>query len=170
MNDALVLAAHAIVIGIGATALMDLFAMLRQRLFGISSTDYALVGRWIAHMAKGRFRHDSIAAAAPARGERAIGWATHYLTGISFASVLLATSGIDWVRQPTIVPALVVGIGSVAAPFLLMQPGMGLGVAASRAPDPRAARLRSLTTHTVFGLGLYFAGLAAGWLMSAIAF
>jgi hypothetical protein len=42
-----------------------------------------------------------------------------------------------------------------------MQPGMGLGIAASRAPDPRAARLRSLTTHAIFGLGLYAAGWAA---------
>ena len=162
MNDALVLAAHAIVIGIGATALMDLFAMLRQRLFRISSTDYALVGRWIAHMAEGRFRHDSIAAATPARGERAIGWATHYLTGIAFASVLLATSGIDWVRQPTIVPALVVGIGSVAAPFLLMQPGMGAGVASRLTRNPWAARARSLIMHTVFSFGLYM----SAWVMS----
>ena len=56
-------------------------------------------------------------------------------------------------------PALIVGIGTVAAPFLLMQPGMGLGIAASRTPGPRAARLRSLLAHAIFGVGLY----AAGW-------
>lgn len=163
MNDVPVLVVHAIVIGIGATALMDLFAMLRQRLFGIVSTDYALVGRWIAHMAKGRFRHDSIAAAAPVRGERAIGWATHYLTGVAFASILLAVWGIDWARQPTIVPALIVGIGSVAAPFLLMQPGMGAGIASRLTRSPWAARARSLVMHTVFSFGLY----VSAWAMSA---
>ena len=62
-------------------------------------------------------------------------------------------------RQPTIGPALLVGIGTVAAPFLVMQPGMGAGIAASRTPRPAAARLQSLVTHTIFGLGLY----AAGW-------
>ena len=51
-------------------------------------------------------------------------------------------------------PALTVGIGSVAAPFLLMQPAMGAGIAASRTPRPSAARMRSLVTHGVFGVGL----------------
>ena len=163
MKDVLALVAQATVIGIGATALMDLFAMLRQRLFGIASTDYALVGRWIAHMAEGRFRHDSIAAAAPVRGERAIGWATHYLTGVAFASILLAAWGVDWARQPTIVPALIVGIGSVAAPFLLMQPGMGAGLASRLTRSPWAARARSLIMHAVFSCGLY----VSAWAISA---
>lgn len=165
MNDVLVPAAHAIVIGLGATALMDLFALLRQRLFGVVAPDYALLGRWIVHMANGRFRHDSIAAVAPIRGERVIGWATHYLTGIAFASVLLATWGIGWARQPTIVPALIVGIGSVAAPFLLMQPGMGAGIAARRTRHPWVARARSLVTHATFGFGLY----ASAWVVHLLA-
>jgi hypothetical protein len=164
VNDVLVLAALAIVIGIGATALMDLFAMLRRWLFGIASMDYALVGRWIGHMAKGRFRHDSIAAAAPVHRERAIGWATHYLTGIAFASLLLATWGIGWARQPTIAPAFVVGVGSVAAPFLLMQPGMGAGIAARFTRNPWAARARSFTMHAMFGLGLYI----SAWISHAL--
>jgi hypothetical protein len=45
-----------------------------------------------------------------------------------------------------------------------MQPGMGAGVFASRTPNPVAARLRSLTTHTIFAAGLY----AAGWALRAI--
>ncbi|WP_447725801.1 DUF2938 family protein [Sphingomonas koreensis] len=55
-------------------------------------------------------------------------------------------------------------IGSVAAPFLLMQPPMGAGFAGSRTPHPAAARLHSLVTHAIFGLGLY----AAGWIASLI--
>jgi hypothetical protein len=50
---------------------------------------------------------------------------------------------------------LLVGIATVLAPFLLMQPGMGLGVFARRAPHPWKARLHSLLMHAVFGLGLY---------------
>jgi hypothetical protein len=38
-----------------------------------------------------------------------------------------------------------------------MQPGMGAGVAASRTPRPGAARMQSLVTHAVFGLGLFLA-------------
>jgi hypothetical protein len=145
---------------------MDIWAVVRKWLRGGALPDYGLVGRWLAHVTHGRFRHKSIAAAAPIRGERVIGWTAHYFIGIAFASVLLAIWRIDWARHPTIGPALIVGIGSVVAPFLLMQPGMGAGIAGSRTPDPTAARLRSLVTHGIFGLGLY----ATGWATSLLKF
>ena len=154
----------AILVGVGATVAMDLWTVMRKRLRGIPPADYRLVGRWLGHMRHGRFWHESIAKAAPLPGERFIGWVAHYLTGIAFAAVLLAIWGIEWVHSPRLGPAMIVGIGSVIAPFLLMQPGMGLGVAASRAPNPSAARLRSLVTHAVFGLGLY----VAGWAVRAV--
>jgi hypothetical protein len=155
----------AVLTGAGATAVMDLWTLARKRLLGTPAADYGLVGRWVGHMARGRFRHDRIAASPAVRGERLIGWTVHYLTGIAFAAVLLALWGLDWVRHPTLGPALIVGIATVAAPFLLMQPGMGAGIAASRTPRPNAARLQSLVTHTIFGFGLY----AAGWATSLLA-
>lgn len=150
--------AGTLAIGLGATAFVDLWALARRRLFGLPLPNYGQVGRWFAHMRQGRFRHVAIAAAQPVRGERALGWVVHYLTGIAFASVLTALWGLDWLREPTPGPALVVGIGSVAAPFLLMQPGMGAGLFARLAPRPNAARLQSLVTHAMFGLGLYVSG------------
>jgi len=54
--------AHAILIGAGATLVIDAWAFGRKRLRGIALPDYGLVGRWIAHLARGRFRHDSISA------------------------------------------------------------------------------------------------------------
>jgi hypothetical protein len=154
----------AALIGIGATVLLDSWSFALKRLFNVALPDYGLVGRWVAYMARGHFRHDRISASPPLQGELLVGWAFHYLTGIAFASLLLAIRGIDWAHQPTIGPALMVGIGSVAAPFLLMQPGMGAGIAASRTPRPYAARLRSLVTHTIFGLALYVAAWATSFL------
>jgi hypothetical protein len=154
----------ALLIGAGATLLMDLWTVTRQRLLHIPALDYALVGRWLAHMMHGEFRHDSIAAASPMRGERAIGWTAHYATGIAFAALVLGVWGMDWARHPTVGPAMIVGIGSVVAPFFLMQPGMGAGVAASRTRRPAAARLQSLLTHTVFGFGLY----VSAWIARAV--
>jgi hypothetical protein len=142
-------------IGAGATLATDLWAIARARLLGVPAPDWGLVGRWFAHMARGRFRHERIAAARPVRGERAIGWTAHYLVGIAFASALLAICGLAWVRRPTLAPALAVGIATLAAPFLLMQPGMGAGIAARRTPRTNAARAQSLVTHAVFGFGLY---------------
>ena len=154
----------ALLIGAGATAVIDIWAIARERLLGIPLPDYGLVGRWLAYLARGRFRHDRIAASPPVQRERLIGWTAHYLIGIAFAAALLAIWGLDWARRPTLGPALIVGIGTVAAPFLIMQPGMGAGIAASRTPRPAAARIQSLVTHGIFGLGLY----AAGWLTTLL--
>jgi hypothetical protein len=58
-----------------------------------------------------------------------------------------------------LLPALLYGIGTVVFPFFIMQPSFGLGIAASRTPNPTQARLKSLATHTVFGIGLYVCAL-----------
>lgn len=161
MGEAMDFIAGAALIGCGATAVIDVWGIVRARLFGVAMLDYGLVGRWVAHLARGRFYHCRIAASDPVRGERLIGWTAHYLIGAIFAVILLAIGGPDWLRSPTIGIALTVGIGSAAAPFLIMQPGMGLGVAANRSPRPNAARLNTLLTHALFGLGLYAAGYVA---------
>lgn len=146
-------------VGIGATALMDLWSLVRRRLLGVPLPDYGLVGRWIGHMRHGRFRHDAIGRAAPIRHEAALGWSAHYLIGVAYAALLPLLWGAAWLREPAAGPALAVGLGTVFAPFLLMQPGMGAGVFARRTPRPAMARFHSIATHAVFGLGLYLAAL-----------
>src|SRR5512134_3787916 len=106
-----------ILIGTGATLVMDARTLLRKRLFGTPLADYGLVGRWIAWMPRGRFRHERIAATPAVHGERLIGWTAHYLIGIGFAAGLLALWGTNWAREPKLGPALLFGIVSVAAPF-----------------------------------------------------
>lgn len=159
MSEPLQYLIPASLIGIGATAFMDVIGALRKALFGTPLADYGLVGRWLAHLLRGRLRHDAIGQTPRVRGERLLGWTAHYLIGISFAALLLVVLGRDWLCRPTVGAALAVGVGSVLAPFLIMQPGMGAGIAASRAPSPTAARSRSLVTHATFGIGLYVAGL-----------
>lgn len=147
----------AVAIGIGATAIMDLWAATQKRLFGVPSLDYRFVGRWIGHFPRGRFRHDGIAKVAPVLGEAAIGWTAHYVIGIVFAGLLLGLWP-NWLSEPTFLPALIVGIGSIFAPFFIMQPGLGAGIAASRTPKPWLSRFRSLVAHTSFAIGLFVSG------------
>ncbi len=144
-----------ILVGLGATVVLDGWTVARRRLFAVPPPDYGLVGRWLAHMAYGRFRHARIATTARVRGEGVIGWTAHYLVGISFAGLLPVLQGPGWFCQPTPIPALLAGIGTVAAPLFVMQPAMGAGIAGSRTPRPWATRLQSLVSHAVFGLGLY---------------
>jgi hypothetical protein len=150
-----------LVVGLGATACMDLWSLARRRLVGTALPDYALVGRWFAHAVRGRLRHEAIRAAAAVRGESVIGWTAHYLVGAAFAGLLVACCGVEWLQRPTLAPALAVGIATVAAPMLILQPGMGAGIAARRTARPNAARLQSVVTHAVFGAGLFVAGCVA---------
>lgn len=147
-------------VGVGATALTDLWTLVRRRWMNVPLPDWGLVGRWIGHLGRGTFRHASMARAMPVAHERPLGWMAHYAIGIGFAAGLPLFVGREWFDQPRLLPALLLGLVTVAAPFLILQPGMGAGVAASRTPDPRRARLHSLATHLVFGFGLYLAALA----------
>lgn len=88
-------------------------------------------------------------------GEHIIGWTAHYVIGTAFAALLIGIGGLAWVQEQTSGPALLVGVSTLAAPLLLMQPGMGAGIDASRTPRPASAPLHSLITHALFGLGLY---------------
>jgi hypothetical protein len=145
-----------VLIGIGATAVLDAWVMLLRRL-GVPVLPIEFVGRWVGHLFRGRFAHPAIAQAAPVPGERALGWLAHYVIGIAFAALLVVLQGRAWTQAPTLPPALAVGLVTALMPLCVMQPAMGAGFASSRTPTPLRNRLRSVANHAVFGLGLYLA-------------
>lgn len=152
-------ALEATLVGLGATATMDLGGEAIRRVTGVPPLDYRLLGRWIGHMPRGQFRHDSIHAAAPVPDEKTLGLVAHYSIGITFAGLLLACRP-RWAKRPTLGPAMATGLGSTVAPFILMQPAFGMGLAASKTPNPTVARLRSMRAHAIYGLGLYLSARA----------
>lgn len=153
------LVCQTVLVGILATAVMDVWLLLLQRL-GVPTTGFAMVGRWVGHLARGRLTHAAIARAAPVRFERGLGWLTHYLIGIAYAALLVALCGPAWLAQPSWLPALAFGLATVAAPWFVMQPAMGAGVLARKTPTPLSNALRNLANHAVFGTGLYLAAAA----------
>lgn len=163
MHAAEVLAA--IAIGAGATLLTDLWNLLLKRAFGLPSLNLCLLGRWVLHMPAGTFKHASIAAAPRKPLECAAGWIAHYAIGATLALAFITLASRAWLARPTLLPALSFGIGTVVFPLFIMQPAFGLGMASSHAARPNQARVKSLMTHTVFGVGLWlFAlGLRSLW-------
>jgi len=151
--------ADIVLIGLGATALMDAWLWLLSRL-GVPTSSFATVGRWVGHFARGRFAHAAISKAAPIPFERGLGWFVHYLIGIAYAVLLVGFQGTAWLDHPTALPALVFGALTVAAPWFVMQPAMGAGVLSVKTPTPLKNCLRSLANHSVFGVGLYLAAAA----------
>jgi hypothetical protein len=152
-------------VGIGATLVMDLSGMLLKLVFNIPLPNYCLVGRWLRYMPEGIFKHSSLAKAPQKSAECVVGWIAHYAIGVIFALMLVLLVTPQWLRNPTFLPAMALGISTVAMPFLVMQPSFGLGFAASKTPNPTQARLRSLMNHAVFGLGLYISALALSALL-----
>ena len=155
----------AIAIGIGATLVMDLWNLFLKRAFSIPSLNYCLLGRWLRHMPGGTLRHANITAAPQKRFECTVGWIAHYTIGVVFALVFVVLTSGDWLARPTLLLALLYGIGTVVFPFFILQPSLGLGIAASRTPKPMQARLKSLVTHTVFGVGLYLCALGVSYVL-----
>ena len=144
---------------------MDVLALFLTRVFSIPSANYCLVGRWLRHMPEGTFTHTSIAAAPQKRSECTVGWIAHYVIGIVYALVLVAVVSGSWLTRPTLLPAMLFGIGSVLVPYLILQPAFGLGIAASSTPNPTQARLRSLVAHTAFGVGLYVCAVGVSFVL-----
>lgn len=155
--------ANVALIGIGATAIMDIWLTFLKRM-GVPTLDFAFIGRWVGHLVRGKLTHASIRAAQPIPGELMLGWLTHYAIGVAFAGLLVAIYGIGWASTPTFLPAVLVGVSTVAAPLFVMQPAMGSGFAASRTPTPLKNCVRSVVNHSVFGLGLYLSAFFIAWI------
>lgn len=153
-----------VIIGCGATLVMDAWLMLLKR-FGAQTLNFAFIGRWFGHLLHGRFMHASISKTPPIQNELLLGWLVHYAVGIAFAGMLVGLAGIAWMRNPTWAPAVLVGISTVIAPFFIMQPAMGSGIAGAKTPAPMKGRIRSVANHAVFGLGLYLSAWFIAWIL-----
>ncbi len=158
---------HVAAIGVGATAVMDLW-LLALRRAGVPVASMAMIGRWVGHMGRGRFAHPAIAKAEPLPHEAGLGWLVHYAVGIGFAGLLVALHGLGWLQQPSVLPALLTGLATVAMPLCVMQPAMGAGFASSKTPAPLKNIARSVANHAVFGLGLYLAAVLFAWIARSI--
>jgi hypothetical protein len=137
------------VIGIGATILMDIWAIVLSRVPGESPPNWAPVGRWFFHLTRGTVFHASIGAAEPYEQELALGWLCHYLVGILYGIILVLIMGQAWLARP------IFAILTIAAGWFLLQPGLGIGWAASKTPNPTKTRVLGLVAHTFFGIGLW---------------
>lgn len=147
------------VIGTGATLAMDLWAVILALAFKQPGANWAPVGRWFYHLMSGRVFHNSIAEVASFESELALGWVAHYAVGVVYGIMLAFIVGPAWFADPTFLPAWLWGIVTVAAGWFLLQPGLGIGWAASKTPNPNKVRALNLVAHTVFGLGLWLTAL-----------
>ncbi|MGJ8602758.1 MAG: DUF2938 domain-containing protein [Marivita sp.] len=148
--------------GIGGTVAMDIWAQVMRRITGQPLPNWGNVGRWAAQVPKGKVFHDDIGTVAHVESETAIGWAVHYGVGIIYGILFLVIAGPGWLVDAAFLPLWVFSILTIAAGWFLLQPGMGLGWAASKTGNPWRVRVMGLAAHTAFALGMWAVALTVG--------
>lgn len=146
---------YGVIIGIIATLVMDLWGACRKWLWGVKGMDYAMLGRWLGHMPRGQWLHQGIGQSPAIAGEKLLGWTAHYVTGIVFALAMLLLVDVSWLHRPHWWQPLLTGWLTLGFPLLIIQPALGLGIAASKTPTPWFTRGHNFLTHTAYGIGLY---------------
>ncbi|MCT4641499.1 MAG: DUF2938 domain-containing protein [Bacteriovoracaceae bacterium] len=146
-----------IILGVLATLFMDFWAFLLRTAFSINGLDYRMLGRWFYYFKDFQFFHEKIFTSEPYKHELILGYLVHYGIGIFFAKVLLIWKGEIWLSDPILLPCLIVGFFTIVAPFFIMQPAFGLGIAGSKTPFMFTIWLKSTSAHLSYGIGLYLA-------------
>lgn len=149
-----------LVMGIFATIAIDVWATFANRVLKLPRTSWAMVGRWIGHLPTGKFAHDPISASPPIRNELLIGWVFHYAIGVVYAALYVAYVVAVLEGIPTLASAWIFGLITIVSPWFIMQPALGLGFMAARAPHPNRVRLQNFIIHSIFGGALYYVWVA----------
>ena len=152
---------EACVSGIVGTLTLDLWQRVLRATAGIPVANWALVGRWFAHVPRGRILHDPITDAEPVANELAIGWIGHYLVGIGFGLIFVLLMRIGMGVEPGIVNGLWYGAATSLVPWLFFMPAMGNGLFGRKTPAPLRASFLAFVAHTIFGGGLGLGALLA---------
>ncbi|MCJ2182519.1 DUF2938 domain-containing protein [Novosphingobium sp. 1949] len=148
--------------GLVATLAGDAWHVFLRRAFGLPVGSWASAGRWVCGFRHGRLIDVGLRNRPPVAHENAIGWAFHYAVGLLYAALYLAgLRVIDPALAPTLANALLFGLVSLAAPMLFMKPALGGGLFGWRAARPWRGFWITVSTHLVFGAGLY-----AGWCLA----
>ena len=116
-----------ILMGLAGTLAMDIWAWALS-LFGQTRPNWAMPGRWLGHVLRGRVFHDDIGAAEPVPGELGLGWALHYGVGVFYGVVFVALAGPGWVEAPTFLPLWAFSLVTIAAGWFLLPAGDGAGL------------------------------------------
>ena len=120
-----------------------------------------MVGRWLGHIPKGNWTHENIADTVEIKFEHWVGWTFHYFIGAFYALLYFVWAHLTQ-SQPTVISTWFFGLITILSPWLIMQPGLGLGIAAHRAKKPGLVRTQNFILHSLFGLALYF-----GWTITS---
>ena len=142
-----------LITGFAAATAADSGRTIYQALTGFPAVNWSVTGRWFLMVLQGQPYVANVGAAPALPHELIAGHAAYYTISVIFAGVYLlllkATK-----REPSLWNGLLFGWVTMAFPFLVQMPLMGMGVLASATATPWLIIGRTLVHHSSFGLGL----------------
>lgn len=144
----------AIIIGLLATAFLDIFSIILWAVCGTPKTEWRFIGRWFLLMPKGKFIHQHISKSESVKGELAFGWFMHYTIGASWSLIYFSIMAF-MNSQPTFLSASLFGIITLVVPYMVLQPALGHGFFAQKHPRPIAMPILSFLSHLSFGQAMF---------------
>ncbi len=143
--------------GFVGSVFMD-FTETRMAKLGVSSgVSAAYIGRWVKGCVKGKFMHDNISHAAPAKNEGRIGQVFHFIIGggvvALFYPFVLHVFGFG-ANANHLVFAVAFGLITSVLPWFILMPAFGWGFLGSKAPDGTRPIISPVVSHITYGLGI----------------
>jgi hypothetical protein len=147
--------AEMILMGIWATLVMDIFAIIFGKLKIIHAPiGPQIVGRWALYMFRGKFIHKDIYKTPALGNETSAALIAHYLIGIVLAGIYLFIELKEPIIRDQLWMPFIFGLTTVLLPWLWLYPSIGIGFLASKTSKISPYIITSLVNHTNFGLGL----------------
>lgn len=143
-------------VGVGSTVILDVFVLLVEKYLKIPGTDWGVVGRWLLGLSHGQLVLKSESTSSTTSFEKLLGWGFHYFVGVSYAALIIIIYGVGFIENPTIVPALIVGLFiSTLAGLMILMPGLGLGFMGRLVEGWVAMFAYLFIAHAIFSFGQY---------------
>ena len=144
---------RAIVTGFAGATAADFGRTIYQAITGFPPVNWSITGRWFLMVLRGEPYVPEIGAAAALPHELLAGHVAYYTISVAFAAAYLILLRL-MKREPSLWSGLLFGWVTMAFPFLVQMPLMGMGVFASATATPALIIGRTLVHHSSFGLGL----------------
>jgi hypothetical protein len=142
-----------LITGLAAATAADIGRTIYQWATGFPSVNWSITGRWFLMVLQGQPYVANVGAAPALPNELFAGHAAYYTISVIFAGAyLLLLKALK--REPSLWNGLLFGWVTMAFPFLVQMPLMGMGVLASATATPLLIIGRTLVHHSSFGLGL----------------
>ena len=146
-----------IILGLCSTLLLDVIQYLRHRLWQHGWLDYAVLAQALWQHWQNYSRTGHVHTRLPMAWARLLGWLLHYVIGVALVWLAMQINVLRGAQTLGLPFCLMFGSATVLLPFFIMQPLLGMGIAARNTATPWSNRGKSLIAHGLFGLSVYVA-------------